>query len=74
MANKVTIRLPLTRELKDDVYVGLNGVGYLIKRGECVEVPEAVAEILQHKEDMLSKAMAFESAAAAPLERLEKKN
>ncbi len=67
----VRIRLPLTREEKEDVYVGLNGVGYLIQRGREVDVPEGVAEILRRKEEMLEEAMAFESSiskAASPTE------
>ena len=61
---KVKIRLPLTRTEKNDVLVGVNGRTWLIKRGEEVEVPECVAEVLQHKEEMLSEAMAFEEQAA----------
>ena len=61
---KVKIRLPLTRTEKSDVLVGVNGNTWLIKRGEEVEVPECVAEVLQHKEEMLSEAMAFEEQAA----------
>jgi deoxycytidine triphosphate deaminase len=56
----VKIKLPLTRTEKEDVYVALNGKSYLIKRGEYVEVPVGVAEILEHKDKMLSEAMAFE--------------
>lgn len=33
---------------KDDVTVGLNGKIYRIQRGVPVEVPRAVAEILEH--------------------------
>ena len=62
---KVKIKLPLTRTEKDDVYVGVNGNTYQIKRGEEVEVPESVVEVLQHKEEMLAEAMAFEAQAAA---------
>ena len=61
---KVKIKLPLTRSESEDVYVGLNGKTYLIKRGVEVEVPKGVAEILQHKEEMLSLAMEFEAQAA----------
>jgi hypothetical protein len=61
----VKIKLPLSRTEKDDVYVALNGKPYLIKRGEEVEVPAGVVEILQHKEEMLAVAMAFEEQAAA---------
>ena len=61
----VKIKLPLTRTEKDDVYVAVNGKSYLIKRGETVEVPACVAEVLQHKEDMLAQAMEFEAQASA---------
>lgn len=60
---KVKIKLPLTRTEKDDVFVGVNGKTYLIKRGEEVEVPESVAEVLKNSEDMLAVAMEFEEQA-----------
>ena len=69
---KVTIKLPLTRTEKDDVWVSLNGKPYLIKRGVEVEVPYGVAKILERKEKMLSIAMEFEAQAAAPWEELAK--
>ena len=60
----VKIRLPLTRTEKDDVPVGVNGRTWLIKRGVDVEVPECVAEVLRHKEEMLEQAMEFEASAS----------
>ena len=69
---KVKIKLPLTRTEKDDVFVGLNGKTYLIKRGVEVEVPVGVAKVLERKEKMLSIAMEYEAQAAAGLEELEK--
>ena len=69
---KVKIKLPLTRSEKDDVFVGLNGKTYLIKRGVEVEVPEGVARILERKEKMLAIAMEYEAQASAPLEEMEK--
>ena len=63
----VKIKIPLTRTETEDVYVGVNGKTYLIKRGVEMEVPASVAEVLQHKEEMLAKAMEFE-AQAAPTE------
>lgn len=66
----VKIRLPLTRTEKDDVFVGVNGRTWLIKRGVDVEVPECVAEVLQHKEKMLEVAMAYEEEAAAKAEKM----
>ena len=68
----VTIRLPLTRNEKEDVFVGLNGKTYLIKRGVAVQVKSEVAKILERKEKMLSLAMEFEAQASAPLEAMEK--
>ena len=62
---KVKIRLPFSRTEKDDVYVAVNGKSYLIKRGEEVEVPEYVAEVLKHSEEMEAKAMAFEAQASS---------
>ena len=65
MAKKVKIKLPLTRTEKDDVYVCVNGESFLIKRGETVEVPDYVAEVLQHRDEMLAEAMEFEAQAQA---------
>ena len=67
---KVRIKLPLTRTEKDDVYVGLNGKTYLIKRGVPVDVPLGVARVLERREKMLSIAMEYEAAASAPLDQL----
>lgn len=61
----VKIKLPLTRSEKEDEYVAVNGKSYLIKRGETVEVPDFVAEVLEHKEEMLAQAMEFEAQASA---------
>lgn len=66
-AKTVKIRLPLTRNEKEDVFVGLNGKTYLIKRGVDVEVPAGVAEILERKEKMLEIAMVYEAEAQANL-------
>lgn len=66
----VTIKLPLTRTEKDDVFVGLNGKTYLIKRGVEVTVPDGVAKVLERREKMLSIAMEYEAAASAPLDQL----
>ena len=71
MEKKIKIRLPLSRELRDDVFVGINGKTYLIKRGEDAVVPVSVAKILERRETMLGIAMEFEQKAARPLEKLE---
>ena len=67
----VRIKLPLTRTLKDDVFVGINGRTFLIQRGVEVAVPRNVAKVLERREKVLSEAMAYEDAAAAPLEALQ---
>lgn len=74
MEKKTVIRLPLDRENKEDVFVGINGRTWLIKRGVSVEVPEAVALVLEQSERMLQEAMDFEVQAAANLEEAEKQN
>lgn len=73
MANSdtVKIRLPLTRSEKEDVFVGVNGKTYLIKRGVDVTVPRCVANVLARREKMLSLAMEFEDRAASGLAALE---
>ena len=57
----VTLRLPKTRELQDDVFVSVNQRSWLIRRGESVEVPACVAEVLRHSEEMAETALAFDS-------------
>ena len=61
----VKIRIPRTRADQDDVFVSVNMETFLIKRGVEVEVPDYVAEVLQHKEEMLAQAMEFEAQAQA---------
>jgi len=67
----IVVRLPLTRELREDVFVGINGKSWLIRRGETVEVPWNVAKVLSRREKCLAEAMEFEAQAARPLESLE---
>ena len=60
---KVKIKIPLTRTEKEDVFVGLNGRTFQIKRGVEVEVPEGVAEILRNREEVLMQIIEYESQA-----------
>lgn len=73
MEKTVKVKLPLTRTEREDVFVGVNGKSWLIKRGEEVELPWYAAMVLQRREMMLSQAMEFEAQAAMPLEELEAK-
>lgn len=58
----VTIKLPVTRTEKDDVWVAVNGKSMQIKRGIEVEVPRCIAKALEHSEKMLMEAMEYEAA------------
>ena len=67
-AKKKTVRIHLFKDngrYKDDVFVGVNGVNYMIQRGVDVEVPAAVAEVLRHSEEMDNAANAKIEAAQA---------
>ena len=58
----VKIRIPRTSAKEPDVPVWVNDRSWLIKRGVEVEVPECVAEVLRHKEEVLENIMLFEEA------------
>ncbi len=56
----VKIRIPKTKEEKEDVFVSVNFRTYQIQRGVEVEVPDFVAEVLRNRELMLEQIMLFE--------------
>ena len=62
----VKVRIPKTKEQQDDVFVSVNNRTWQIMRGVEVEVPECVAEVLMHQQEMLEEAMAFEEKATKP--------
>lgn len=55
----VKIRIPRTKTDQEDVFVSVNMETFLIKRGVEVEVPDYVAEVLQHQEEMLETIALF---------------
>ena len=55
----VTIRLPLTKEDTRPVYVRVNGRKWGIPRGKKVQVPECVAEVLDHAEAQMLEAIRY---------------
>lgn len=59
MDKKVKIYLPREKRDQEDAVVWVNERRYLIKRGVQVEVPEAVALILQDQEAALQHAIDF---------------
>jgi hypothetical protein len=61
----VKIKIPRERADQEDVFVSVNMETFLIKRGVYVEVPDYVAEVLEHQEEMLEKIMLFNDANAS---------
>lgn len=59
----VEIKLPKTKELKDDKWVCINGKSWQIRRGVVVKVPKKVLAQLEHEEEMLELIEAAEEAA-----------
>lgn len=60
----IPIRLPLTKDEMEDVFVRCNGQTWLIKRGVTVELPKCAVEILERAEDAKMEALAFVQAHA----------
>ena len=58
----VKVRIPRTKKDEEDVFVSVNLRTYIVKRGVEVEVPEFVAEVLRHQEEMLEEIMLFDEA------------
>lgn len=58
---KIKIKLPKIKGETDDVFVSVNNYTCVIKRGEEVEVPAFVKEVLDHQEKMLETISLFES-------------
>lgn len=53
----VKIRIPRVKANQEDVFVSVNERTWIVKRGVEVEVPECVAEVLRHQEEMLEHIM-----------------
>lgn len=60
----VKIKIPRTKADEEDVFVSVNMETFLIKRGVEVEVPDYVAEVLTHQEEMLENIMLFNDKKA----------
>lgn len=60
----VTIKIPRVSKDQPDTFVSVNERTWQIKPGVAVEVPECVAEVIQHREEMLSQIMEFEEQHA----------
>lgn len=60
----VKVKIPLTKTETEDVWLAINGRSYQIQRGVYVEVPEAVAELLENCDKQYSESVEFEANAA----------
>ena len=58
----ISIRLPLTKELQNDVFVRVNHRTWLIKRGEIVKVPACVVEVLEHADQATAESLQFQAS------------
>ena len=58
----VKVKLPRVHKKQQPQFVSVNNYTCLIKPGEEVEVPDFVAEVLKHREEMLEVAAAYEEA------------
>ena len=53
----VKIRIPRIKANQEDVFVSVNERTWIVKRGVEVEVPECVAEVLRHQDEMMEAIM-----------------
>lgn len=56
----VKIRIPRLNPKQEDVFVSVNNYTCIVKRGVEVEVPDFVAEVLKHQEEMMETIALFE--------------
>lgn len=72
--NRVTVRLPRNpgQDARQEEFFSVNGKNYLIKRGETVEIPEEVAEVIRNAE--LAEEFALQYSEGLVRAKKEKEN
>ena len=53
----VKIRIPKFKANQEDVFVSVNERTWIVQRGVEVEVPECVAEVIRHSEELRERNM-----------------
>ena len=71
---KVEVRLPRLKgqHANQDEFFSVNGKNYIIKRGETVEIPECVAEVIRNGEKAEEYAMRYVDDLTKAKEEKEK--
>ena len=57
----ITIRLPITKEQQDDVFIRVNHRTWLVKRGETVKLPACAVEVLEHSEQAMLEGLRYQA-------------
>lgn len=57
----ISIRLPITKELQDDVFIRVNHRTWLVKRGETVKLPACAVEVLEHSEQAMLEGLRYQA-------------
>jgi hypothetical protein len=58
----VKVKIPRVNKKQQPQFVSVNNYTCLIKPGEEVEVPDYVAEVLRHREEMLEEVARYDEA------------
>lgn len=58
----VKVKIPRVNKKQQAQFVSVNNYTCLIKPGEEVEVPDYVAEVLRHREEMLEEVARYDEA------------
>ncbi len=73
-SKRVTVRLPRLQgqNALQEEFFSVNGKNYIIKRGETVEIPEEVAEVIRNAEKAEEYAMNYGDGLATAAKNKEK--
>lgn len=75
-AKKVTVRLPRLegRNANQDEFFSVNYKNYIIKRGQTVEIPEELAEVIENNQNAEEYALNYSDGLAEAARNKEKGN